>query len=288
MALGLSFGKKKQTGTQTTNLSQTETGTQTGNTQQSQTTNQQQTQSMTGSTSGTTATTGTMTGSTTGVTTGQTQQTQQTRSFSDPILSQLEGLVGNLMGSSSVTSPANISGFDVDTFVQQGMQAANARTRAGLDEATNGLIDNIGGSGNSMFSLLQQRLMDDANAGLAGTQADLTARAEEIRRNNLLAGSSIQGSNQQFLGGLLSALRGGVTTATGATTSQEQQAQQTQQQTAGSETSAQTQQSQSNMQAVETMASVVEQLINSLTNRTGTEEVKSKTKQGGFGIGLSL
>jgi hypothetical protein len=170
--------------------------------------------------------------------------------------------------------------FDADTFVRTGMEAANARARSSVEEAINGIVDTVGGSGNSMASLLSQRVMNDSQAQLAGAQNQFMGQAATLSRDNAVAGN-------QMLTNLLQSLRGAtqVTTTQQQGTSAESQLQSTANSVVGSETSQQQQNTTS--QQIQALTELVNQLVNSNTNTVGTEQVVGTTKQRGFGLGMS-
>jgi hypothetical protein len=288
MGLGFSFGSKKTKSTQDTTANKTETGTQSGTSTTNQATSQSSTTNQAGTSSSQTYSDGKSQSNslTSGASTAQQQQT--TQNFSDATLGGLENLVSQLLGSGKIGTVESISDFDPAAFVANGMRAATARARTGLDESIGGILDAVGGRNNSAAALLQERVNNDANSMLAGVESQLTGQAEEIRRNNLLAGNTMASSQSDLLSNLLGALRGGITTTTGATT--EQTSQQQQNQSTTSETGGQNQQTTqtSTTQAMETMVSQLAQLLNSLTSSTGTESIKGTGKQTGFGMGLSL
>lgn len=280
MGFGLSFGKKKQSSTTDSTINKVESGTQSGltgttqNTSAQSSTSQQGTQSS--QTSGTSAT------ENQGTNTSQQQQT--TQNYSDETLGGLESVVQRLLGSGSLGNAPQTSDFNKAGFVASGDAAARARAQTGLDESMNGIIDAIGGRNNSAAVLLQNRAQNDTNAALAGTHAQLTGQAEEIQRQNLLAGNTIAATSNDLVTNLLYVLRGGISSTTGQTAEQSAQKQVTQ--TAGTENQ-QTQQS-SQTQTAEQMTSLVQQLIQSLTNTNATELTKTKGKSGGGGLSLSL
>lgn len=288
MAFGISFGKNKSKTNQTATVDKTETGSQTGST----TTNQQTVQSSATQSSGLSQTQGQSNSSTVGSNTtagASTQQQQQTtQNFSDATLGGLEAVVSRLLSSDSLGKSGYNSGFDPQAFVRDGMSAATARARTGLDEAVGGIRDAIGGRNNSAAALLLERVNNDSNAMLAGTQAQLTGQAEEIMRSNMLAGNTQTDTNNNFVANLLSALRGGISSTTGAVQENTSQSQQSQTSAAESTSQNQATQQSSSTQAIEQMASTLAQLIESITNTKGTETVKGKTSSGGFGLGLSV
>jgi hypothetical protein len=282
MAFGISFGKKKESGTQATQVAKTEATnqTQTGSQNVSGTTN----------TTGTSATQTTQTGaqqtSNQQATTGSQTQQQQSTQFSEPVLGALENTVNALLGGIP-TQPAQMQGtFDHNAFVSQGTEAAASRIQGDLESTLNSMFDNFGGRDdqNSMAALLANRTRGDAAAQVAGINASLEAQAQDIDKNRFLA--NLQGTGQQegFLTQILDALKGGRASATGATQTAENTAGGTQAATQQSGTST-TQQSQSEVM------NQITQLLQQLTGTTttaGTENSKTTGKSGGFGLGLSI
>lgn len=279
MAFGISggFSKTKSTTkvnkTETTNQAEDSTKASSGVT----------------STSGTSATQssqqGSQTGQTTGSTTGNQSSTQTGQQYSDAILGQLEGVVGTLFNQMpSGEDLKYTSGFNATDYVNSGMEAAQSQIQSQVDESLNGMFDNIGGrdDSNSMAALLAGRVRGEAAANLAGTRAQLGAQAEDINRKNFeanLAGASAQ---QGFIGSVLQALKGGVSTQTGNVATTEN--------TAG--TSAQ-QTSQTASENTQTQQTQIQQLIEQLNSiMSGTSHVvgteKTKGSQIGGGASLSL
>lgn len=292
MLFGLSFGSNKKTTTSNTavakdeSTSQQQTGTQ--NQQQTSSSTQTGTSNTSGFTSGQTATSGT----TAQQTTGQQRTTQTTQSLSDAILGALEASTQNALtaGGTRVGPTAGDLNFDLDTFVNQGMTAARAASQGALEQSSNGLIDNIGGtaSGNSMAALLLNRLQGDNAAALAGVNAQLTAQGNQILRENIGAGLAEQAQSQSWAANLLNQLKGAATATTGAATTSESTT--GQQQNIGQQQQSQQQAQQTSQQTDTTSAliSIINQLMQGNTRMTGTESSVGTEKKSGGGFSLSI
>lgn len=286
LKLGLSFGKKKVNTNQTTTLARDEVTTQnqTQNQSQTGTTTSSSTGTQTGSSVGSQTSTNIGTNRTSGTMTGQSTQT--TRAFSDPTLAAIEGAVQNLFG--TVGRGAATSNFDPAAFVRDGVAAVQSEVNSGLESNINQLVSNLGGAtdNNSMAALLSNRMRNDAAAQVAGVRANLTGQAEEIQRNNAIAGSQIKSVDQNFLGNLLQALKGGQVTTTGTESQQTAQNQQTQQEGGIRSTEQTAQQSSQQSTQVQELLSQLSQLINGTTSTRGTENVKGTQTSKGGGISL--
>lgn len=287
MAFGISFGSKTQKTDQTKTTDMTEVGTQQGTSQQNQKTNQSSTSNTAGSQAGSTRN-DTSQASTSNSTGTQRQfQDLTTTSFSSGTLARMEDTIAGLLGAGVGAVKAH-SNFNKDQMVADGMQAATARTQTNLDEALGGIFDAVGGRNNSAAALLAQRVNNDALANLAGIRADLIGKAEGIGTTNLLADNQVTATRNELVTRFLEALRGGTSNTTGYTegVTTQQQANQATGTDVGQ--SKQTNQQQTNTQAVEELANTLNQLLNTRTNTTGTENVKGTTKQSGGGFGLSI
>lgn len=279
---GLSFGAKKgkasstSTIDKTTDTTQVETGTK--------------------ATSGVTTSTGTSTttGTQTGQTTNNTQQDsigsqtnqQQSTLFSEGILSGLEGIIGDLFGSQARTPMTLADNFDKDAFVEGGYRAAESRATDDTNIALNSMFDRIGGRDdqNSMATLLANRARGDAAAQLAGVRANLEAQGEGIERENFAANLAAQGQSQGFLNSLLTALKGGTASTSGAI--------QTQESVTGAQTGTSAQQTNETTNQSQTQTQQLLELLQSALTGTehvvGTEKTKGKTSDmgGGFSLGF--
>lgn len=293
---GLSFGKKKTSGSQDSTINKTETGTQQQTGATASTSTGSTNVSQTGSSSGLSTTTQ---GSTQNVSqTGTQTQTGTTQQFSDEVLSGLDAGVQRLIGQIFDPNKGDraflgrgmdmLGSFDVDSFVQSGMRAAQQKEGTQLGAAIRGLFSSIGGTGeeNSAARLLGQNMTMDAEDRLAGRQAELTAQGEGIvdRRAGAIGDLFTRGSEGSF--GFFDALKGALSQVTGQTTDQSNQS--TTGNVAG--TTATQEQNQQQSQTI-TMQDVME-LVNMLTNvnsqTTATERTRTKGKESGGGISLSL
>lgn len=287
MAFGLSFGKSGQKTNQTTNVDKTESTNQTKTGTQSTT----GTTTNTGTTSQQSATQGTQTQAQTGTNTQQGtvagQTTQQSNLFSNDIMKGLESVVGGLFGN---TDGAQVGDFNATDFVSGGMAKASADSTMQLEDSINQMVAATGGrvDGNSMTALLANRARNDSAANMAGVESQLTAQANEIVRNNALAGNSIDQSKQGFLTNLLQVLKGGQATTTGAETQQTAQTGTTGQigTTTTSETGSQT--GTSSQTQVQDLLTAISEMLSGTTNTTGTEKTTGSTSKSGGGFSLAL
>lgn len=292
--LGFSFGKKKQSGTQTTDLSSTTNLT--GNQQQSSV----QAGNTTTNTSGVTNTSGTQTGTTTQDQSQQQAGTQKTTgltttlggdvidALSKSVQSVLSGGVtpGNIAALSDMISGR--TGFNADKFVADTETAARNRGEQSLQESGSAFAARAGGTSktNSMAALLEQRGRNDLEANLAGVRAQATATAEGIENQNLATAIEAQSGIAGIGAALTQALKGGATTTDMTSLTDEIS------RLVGSGTT--TQASQQTATASET--SSTQQLLTEITNllsqqtenKTGTETSTMKGKSGGFGLSLGI
>jgi hypothetical protein len=286
MALGLSFGSSKNKATTNSNATKNETVAS----NQNQNTNQTQTGSTTTNQSGSQATTGATKGSqvSTQQTAGQTTQDQTTKSFSDVILSALEGSTLGAIQAANSAKVDTSNDFDADAFVSGGMASAAASQQAQLEQSLNGLFDASGGtaSGNSMSALLANRLQGDANASLAGQRATLAGQAAQIQNQNIQ--TELAGANQVqgYAAQLLAALKGGTQATTGvqATTQSQTGSQDSTQQQNQNQTNTST----SQQDTTQSLMSIINTLLNQNTNTVATEDSKTTGKKSGGGMSLAL
>lgn len=288
MAFGLSFGKKKTRTNETVTVNRNEltnqnqsgttassgvTQSNTSSTGSSQTSGQQTTNQ-----TGTSASTGTQQGS----------STQRTSSFSDSTLGAIERAVGELF--STTGSKPTVSTFDPVAFVADGVASAQADVNAELETGVNGLMQGIGSSSqnNTMAAMAANRMQNDAAAKMAGVKSNLTGEAERINRENQLASGQLQAIDQGFLGSLLQALKGGVTTTTGTESVATTQNQQTA--NSGTTNTSESTQQQQQQQQVQTqqLLEMMTQLLQGNTATTGTENRRGTTSStgGGFSAGF--
>jgi hypothetical protein len=288
MALGLSFGKKTNKTNSTTTVDKTESTAQqqTSDKASTQTTQSAATQQAASATQGQQATQQSGASQTSGTQTGTTTQT--TSAFGSNILGGIEQAVNSLFERTS--TPLSSSNFDARSFIDEGVQAAASDINSGLEGDINTLVTGLGGStgNNSMSALLANRLRGDAASKLAGIKSGLTGQAEEILRNNAVASSQVASVDQNFLGNLLSALKGGQVTTTGTESVATTQNQQTQ--SIGSAQTSEQSQSQQASQQIQTqqLLEQLTQLLSGTTTTTGTENTKGTTKQSGGGFSLGL
>lgn len=290
MGLGLSFGSSKQKSTTDSTINKNETTNQTQNQTQNQTGTSSSTQTSTGSTqtSGTTATKNT--GATTNTAVGTSAETQKSTSFSDMILGALESSTLNALNAANQAQVDTNVAFDRNSFVEGGVASAAAAQQAQLEQSLNGLFDSTGGtaSGNSMAALLANRLTGDAAANIAGVRSNLEGQATEIERNNIATALAGAQQTQGFAAQLLSALKGGATTATGQTATSQQQAGTSQQVGEQQQAQSQTQQSTTQQDTTQQLVSIINSLLSGNTQTQATEHSKTTGKKSGGGIGLSI
>lgn len=293
MGFGLSFGAKKQSSTTNSTINKNEVSSQVG----SESTNSQQSTTGSTNTSGTSSTqqnqqtTGATTNNTSGTTTQQTTGTQN--SFSDATKGGLEDSIASLISGISgdqatVRNGANALSFDGNAYVQDAVRAAQASTDMELSQGINGLIDSLGGTGNTMGALLQQQMRNQAAASVAGVRAQAEQTAAGIEQNQVATQAGALGGLGSLAATIANALKGGNVSTTGTMTGTENQFQSgtSQQGTTGSSTT-QEQQNQQTSQ-VTNLISLVNQLLNTNTATTATENSKTKGKSMGGGMSLSI
>ena len=121
---------------------------------------------------------------------------KQGQQYSDAILTQLENLLGNVLGGDWFsTAQSGLSGrleqvqtqaarpaFDVDAFVNDTMQRASSAAQFDLESGLNKLFSATGTSegDNSMTALLSNRLRTDTAANMAGIAAQARSTGEQI------------------------------------------------------------------------------------------------------------
>ena len=298
MILGLSFGKKKQTsnnkteidkletalsnesknttGTRNTTSSSTTTGTQTttGTTTGSSTMNQQQADRGTQSQTGTTTTLG----------------ADVQAGLSNAVMSLLAGGVNDANIANISNMIAGRSGFNADQFVADTVLGARTRGEQTLQETNAARESAIGGTAgtNSMAALLANRGRNDLEANIAQITAATQAQAQGIVNQNLAAAVGAQGSLSEQAAGLGQTLKGATTTVDQQTlTDQLSQLLGSQtQQTAMNQNVAS---SQTQNTATTELLTEILNAITSGTNRTvGTENSTGTNKISGGGLSLSL
>lgn len=299
MAFGISFGKKKSSTNETTNIDKTTTTAE----QQSGTTQSTQTQTGTTNTQGQTASQGqsvntqTTDNTVTGTTGGQ--QSSITQQFSDDVLAGLDSAVLSAIGQAFGTNGAGnalsssiqgLGDFNAEDFINKGLAAAATAQANQVGEFTRGAASGIGGTAdtNSMVALLQQRAQNESATALGGVYSDLTARAAEIENQRVSALSGATGTEQNALAQILYALKGGVS-ATEGTTAEQTSQNQTGTNVGLTETSEQSQTAQQQQtQQTTQLLEIIQQLLSGTSREVGTENTVGKTKSGGGGLRLGI
>ena len=166
------------------------------------------------------------------------------------------------------------------------MDAATSRVSSDLESSLNSMFDNFGGRDdqNSMATLLANRTRSDAGASLAGTRASLEGQANDIERSNYTANLAGEGQQQQYLAQVLSALKGGTTSTTGAVNTAEQQAGTSSQ--AGNQATTGSEQATTNQTQVQNLVEALSQILSGTTHTVGTEDSKNSSMGGGMSLGL--
>ena len=202
----------------------------------------------------------------------------------------MQGLLGgitNSAGSSAISSAGqSLLDFDPVSYVDDAVHAATVRGQTQLQETNSTIGNAIGGTAgdNTMAALLAQRGSNDLAASLAGVRNQATSAAADIMRQNVSTAAGVNASQASTIAQIGQLLKG-ATTTTNQTTLESQIAQllgQTSQATQTAE-SANTATAQ-NTASSQLVNELVNALINQTTNKVGTEDVRSKTKSGGFGI----
>lgn len=299
--LGLSFGSKKQSGTQDTTTNQTTnlTGSQTQNTSSSGTTNTSTTQTGTQSQSGRTS--GQTTQNQTQSQQGSTSSSGITTSLGQDVIDALTSTVGNVLGGGITESNiANLSNmiagrtgagaFNADQFVSDSVEAARNRGEQTLQEQGSAFASGVGGTAetNTMAALLAQRGRSDLESNLASIRANAEATANQIQNQNLATAVEAQSGVAGIGAALVEALKGGQTT-TDTTQLTDQIAQligrgTSLEGTTQTGTSTSTEQSTTNQ-----LLNQIAQILTQQTEQTqGTENVSQKGKNGGFGVSLGI
>ena len=177
--------------------------------------------------------------------------------------------------------------FDKESFVNSAVKQAEGFQATRLDELLGSAFNSIGGTDatNSMAALLSERARNDASANVAGVRVNAQQTAEEIARQNLSVASGVSAqSNSGFLTDLINAIKGGQTQTSQAESGTDSASANTTStgSTSASESSSGTSAQQS--VSLETVASLVNSLLNSQTDTTLKEVVKAK----GSSLGVSL
>lgn len=298
MILGLSFGKKKQTSNNKTEIDKLETALS----NESKNTTGTRSGTSTSTTIGNQTTTGTTTGSSTmnqqQADRGTQSQTGTTTTLGADVQAGLSNAVKSLLaGGVNDANIANISnmiagrsGFNADQFVADTVLGARTRGEQALQETNAARESAIGGTAgtNSMAALLANRGRNDLEANIAQITAATQAQAQGIVNQNLAAAVGAQGSLSEQAAGLGQTLKGATTTVDQQTlTDQLSQLLGTQtQQTVMNQNVAS---SQTQNTATTELLSEILNAITSGTNRTvGTETSKGVNKISGGGASLSL
>lgn len=268
--------QNQSTNTQGTNTSSSNTsGSQNQNSQGQTTTGQQSSQNTSGSQNQKSSTTGS--------------------SFSEQILSQLEAALSRNLGTyggsnASETANAKVGNFDSEKYIADTVNAARTRTDSSLEESLGSLFSNVGGTGstNSAAALLQGRMVNDANASIAGVQAEATANAAKIQQQNASTLASIDSAKNQSTTQLADALKGGRTVQnTDAVTQMIQNLLSgTSGQTNVNESS--NQNTQQSTQATEIISQLVNALMNGTTQTNATESTRGQNVKFGGGISAGI
>ena len=282
---GLSFGasKEKTNALQTTDM--TTTGTQNTAGTQNQTTNSTSNTSSSG-TSSTSANT-----DQTQNTTGKQSTTGVTQNFDPKTLEALGGNIGDfiskILGGSTANPDAAASAlgtFDPEKFINDTMAAATASTADQVGQATRGVTSLTGGNAaeNSMTALLDQHIKDQAGASLAGVRATAEQTAQGIQANRAQALSGIGTSSENALSQVLNAIKGGTQTTTQDATNVASTG------TTGTNTSTTNTAENSTTQQSQQLIDIINQLVNSNQNVSGTVKTDGTTSKmsGGFSLGL--
>jgi hypothetical protein len=285
---GISFGSKKTSGSTKSTLTKDET------TEQAQTSLKDS--ASTSTESGSTSSTSAGTSSTTQAGTTSSNKDSLTNAvsqlFSGGVLTGLESTVTDLLGASDQsgnvvdTAIQKLNGFDAAGYVDSSVKAATSTQQQNLDQIFGSLQDNIGSGieNNSMAMLLANRANNDSASAIEGVRANATATAEQIQRENQMGAVGAAGSQNQFLGQLLDALKGGQATQTQTGTESGTGTTGTSGTTNTAESSSQQTQTQATTQLVEALA----QLLSGTTHSVGTENTKTTGKTKGGGLSLSL
>lgn len=289
MPIGFSFGKNKEKVNNTSTVDKTETQNQLQNSDRTSTTSNKGSvnTSAISNTQGSQVDQSRTASQTAGLTAAE-QRGSQTL-FGDQVLGQLEGVVSALLGGTPAAGTP-VGNFDGNKFVADGVQAARAQQQLTLDDSINQLFSNVGGTagGNSQVALLANQLRGQAASNIAGITAQLEGQANEINRSNVETGIAVAGQEQNFLGSLLSQLRGGRTSTTGAETTTQAQTQAGV--TAGSSQTSQSNQQQSSQQSEQTqqLVELLNQVLTGTTRTQGIENNKGTVSKSGGGFGLSI
>lgn len=272
---GISFGKS---GTETTGTTDsTTTGWQNQQGQNTTTTSGSQ------NTSGSTSSQGSS--STSGSTNGWNTQSNSGTAFSAETLRAMDGQIGEFInrimgGGAGKDAIAQLGSFDAQKFIADTMASAVSTGNQQVEQGTGAITSSVGGNANenSAAALLQNRLVNQTNASLAGTRANAEQTAQGVMAQRAAAISGAQTGEENALAQIMNSLKGGVTTAT-------QTGQQGQDTNSNTNTS-ENQQTNQNTTSTQTALEIINQLLNSNQHQTGTT-TENQSKSGG-GLSLSL
>ena len=268
--------KKTTTGTSDTVGSQTGSQNTAGTSTQGTTATQNTTQntSNTGSTAQNTAQTGSE----------NTVQNTTSQTLSDPVMKALTDALGGLLGNTaSATNPAlaKVNAFDPASYIDQVMQGARSTAYSDLGQAIGGIKDSIGGGVNSAVALLQNKAQNQTEANLAGIQGQAVSTANQIVQGAAGANTADRAGDNSVLNTILSALKGGTTTATGATGTTTAQA------GTSTGTSSEAGTSTGTTTNVQDVISSFSQILTSLLNSTSKTDVNSTTNENKLSVGAT-
>lgn len=292
MALGLSFGKKKQTSNTTRNTDVTQTQNQQTQSQQSQT---QQTDSKTASSTQTSTANDTRSqqSSTNRTNTVGTQtQTGRVQSFSDDVLSALESAGLGALARNTAAGRVNTDAlnFNAEQFISDAVTQATAAASRQRGISEGGMADALGGTsrGNTMAALLAQEMAQQEAGAIAGARNQAVGQAQDIIRQNLATEMAAQGQDQGFMTQLLGMLQGGQQISTGETATSQQQSSEAQSVGAEQVRQQQNQQQIAQTQQMTQLIGLISELVSGTNRTVGRETENNVTRGSGGGIGLSL
>lgn len=299
MGIGLSFGKKTQSGSGTSNIDKTTdlTGTQNSDKTTSGTTNT--------ATTGSTTTNQQQTGVTSQVqdqtSAGKTAQSQTGtvktlgQDVQDALSAKIKGVLGGGISDASISAlDAAILGraapFDEAGYVGGVVGQARNRGEQVLQENMSSFGNRAGGTAdtNTMAALMQQRGRNDLEANLGGIEAQARAAAAGISNQNLATASGAAGGLAGIAQALAGSLKGG-TTETDMTSLTDQINQLMGKNTGTTSESTTGQQNTStNSQTEQLLRELATMLTDQTQREVGSEQTTQKGKSGGFGLSLGL
>lgn len=261
-----------------------------------------QTGIQTGSTAGTTSQTGTQAGSSTTLGTASTTGSRDTVSaleslggaFSQDTGATLEKFLLSRLDSSSDLSGLALDkqgAFDADQFISSVVNRASGVIAGDVGTANRVAASAIGGTEatNSQAALLSSKQRESGAEALAGIEAQATAQAQNIGSQQIRDLLGIQTAEDQGLTSLISAIKGGQTFGTQATTGTE--ATQSTQETESAQLFEQlsTQLGLSTEDTMQTILKLIESEGTKATSRdVDTTATRSTTgKESGINVGIS-